>query len=248
MEPLLLPPESILKSPNNPSSAPDTHTDLSLLKLMHPADRSQVVVRSALVSNTVAEDRRLSAKQSSSDSAGRLFEQDNAASREANDAMRVLASTAGITMSTFAGKAHGCPYPWELAALARRYPDSQWNHPSWFGKSLISTRVQLDNVASWGSQATGYPEANKLRGEVERRGMRSGLYSALGGTAINHVLDKTFFSESKYGLATTLFDGVGVAFIAAMPQLPFPVKIAGIVAGHYVARQFDNSPSTRTLF
>lgn len=157
----------------------------------------------------------------------------------ANHSYRGFASSAAILSGTLLSRWGEIPRQSELRLLAERYPNSDWTHASW-RNNLLRSRIQLNNVASWGAQASGYPEASRLLRDVENRGLKHGFYSSLAGSVMNHCVDKIFFPDSKYGTASFLFDFVGVASIASMPGIPVPLKIAGILAGHFFARQYDN--------
>ncbi len=161
-----------------------------------------------------------------------------------NELLRAAATTGGIGLGSFAGRAMEWPLEREIAALVTKYPQSSWKCKTWIDVNQLNPRMRLDNVVSWGSTGSAsHPEAATLLRDCKTRGLKSGLYASIGGAAINYALDKTFFSSSHYGMCSATFDSVGVFAIAAMPVIHPLVKTAAIVAGHAIARKLDNYES-----
>lgn len=148
-----------------------------------------------------------------------------------------VGSVGSIIASPIMLRASEFPLQADIAALAVKYPASAWSR--W--KSGMNPRVQLENIASWEKVGCNlHPESVQLLNKCRDRGLKNGLYLSLGGAAINFTLDKTVFKSSHYGVASGLFDSVGMFAIASVPFVHPAFKLPAMVAGHIAARKLDD--------
>ena len=154
-----------------------------------------------------------------------------------NELLHAGSSAIGIGLGALMGRMVATPTRGEIAALTAKYPLSSW--PRMTGNSV---RMELENVVSWGpSIGKAYPEAETVLTNAKRSGLVNSFTAAVAGTAINYALDKTVYGSAQYGTYSAIFDSVGVAVIAGMPEIPAFAKTAVIVGGHALARKLDRS-------
>ncbi len=103
-------------------------------------------------------------------------------------------------------------------------------------RPLIEVRSVLDAGTSGGALTTA---EDRVLARIETRGLAKGL--ACVGTALltDYIVDKVFFKNDRYGIASGLADIIAAPALGAIPA-PWWLRPAGMIALHTAGRLTDS--------